>query len=146
MHVWALGLSCETPAALGPPGLHTTSRELQTCTSEGPGLKHHQFHERTLQRGRKNENGSGRRKKKREIQGSPPFGAPLFLGLGAPAFGTPAFATLWWDVPPPDGPHCFWVVVLFLILLRCCFSFCSFWPPTVDSPPPTFAVFGFRKC
>ena len=36
------GLSCETPA-LGPPWLHTTARELQTCTFEGPGLqKHHQ--------------------------------------------------------------------------------------------------------
>ena len=37
MHVWALGLSCETPAGLGPPGLHTTTRELQTCTFDGPG-------------------------------------------------------------------------------------------------------------
>ena len=40
MHVWALRLSCETPAA--PPdraagGSHTTARELQTCTFEGPG-------------------------------------------------------------------------------------------------------------
>ena len=25
------------PSALGPPGFHTTSRELQTCTCEGPG-------------------------------------------------------------------------------------------------------------
>ena len=33
-----LGLSCETPAASGP-GLHTTSRELQTCTFEGLGQK-----------------------------------------------------------------------------------------------------------
>ena len=31
-----LGLSCEAPAALGPPGLHTTARELQTCTFQGP--------------------------------------------------------------------------------------------------------------
>ena len=37
MHVWALGLTCETPAALGPSGLHTTARELQTCTFQGPG-------------------------------------------------------------------------------------------------------------
>ena len=34
-----LGLS----SAPKPPGLHTTARELQTCTFEGPGLqKHHQ--------------------------------------------------------------------------------------------------------
>ena len=31
------------PAALGPPGFHTTARDLQTCTFEGPGAsKHHQ--------------------------------------------------------------------------------------------------------
>ena len=36
MHVWALGLSCETPAS-GPPGLHATTRELQTRTLKGPG-------------------------------------------------------------------------------------------------------------
>ena len=36
-HVWALGLSCETSAASGPPGLHTTARELQTRTFEFPG-------------------------------------------------------------------------------------------------------------
>ena len=28
---------CETPAASGPPGLHTTTRELQTCTFDSPG-------------------------------------------------------------------------------------------------------------
>ena len=28
VHVRALGLSCETPAAFGPPGFHTTAREL----------------------------------------------------------------------------------------------------------------------
>ena len=42
MHVWALGLWCETPAASGPPGLHTTTRELQTCTFERPALPNHQ--------------------------------------------------------------------------------------------------------
>ena len=39
VHVWALGLSCEAPAASGPPGLHMTTREHQTCTFEGPGLQ-----------------------------------------------------------------------------------------------------------
>ena len=37
MHVWALWLSCKTPPASGPPGLHTTARELQTRTFERPG-------------------------------------------------------------------------------------------------------------
>ena len=36
-HVWALGLSCETPAPSGPPGLHTTTRELQMCICDSPG-------------------------------------------------------------------------------------------------------------
>ena len=34
MHVWLSG--CR-PAASGPPGFHTTARELQTCIFEGPG-------------------------------------------------------------------------------------------------------------
>ena len=37
VHVWALCLSCETPAASGPPVLHTTTRELRTCTFERSG-------------------------------------------------------------------------------------------------------------
>ena len=37
------GLSCETTAASGPSGLHTTTRELQTCTFNSPSAsKHHQ--------------------------------------------------------------------------------------------------------
>ena len=37
------GLSCETPAASGPPGFHTTTREL-LLWFQGPGAskKHHQ--------------------------------------------------------------------------------------------------------
>ena len=35
MHVWALRLWCETPAA---SGLHTTIQELQTCTLTAPAL------------------------------------------------------------------------------------------------------------
>ena len=31
-------LSCEAPAAPKPPGLHTTARELQTCTFQGAGV------------------------------------------------------------------------------------------------------------
>ena len=37
VHVWALGLLRETPAALGPAGLLSTTRELQTRTFERPG-------------------------------------------------------------------------------------------------------------
>ena len=90
VHVWALGLSCETPRALGPPGLHTTTRELQTCTFESPGLrKHHQnstrrHPERETKRAKME---AGEREKKSEILGPPIFGAPKFrarfsLGLG----------------------------------------------------------------
>ena len=98
MHVWALELWCETPAALGPSGLHTTTRELQTCTFDGPGAsKHHQkTTRRHTVREKKSETGGGRRKKKREILGLPPFGAPPF---GAPPFGARFFLglgpTLW---------------------------------------------------
>ena len=39
---FSLGLLCETPAALGPPGFHTTAQELQTCTFERPGASIHE--------------------------------------------------------------------------------------------------------
>ena len=39
VHVWALGLSCETPAALGPPGLHTTAREPKRGHLRAPAPK-----------------------------------------------------------------------------------------------------------
>ena len=72
VHVSALRLPCETPAASGPPGLHTTTRELQTCTYEGPGLqKHHQNStKRPPEREEKNEFCGGRGKKKRDILGT----------------------------------------------------------------------------
>ena len=37
---------------LGPPGLHTTTRELQTCTFQGPGasITPPKFHEKTPER------------------------------------------------------------------------------------------------
>ena len=65
-------------------GLHTTARELQTCTFQGPGLLKTppKFNKRTPKRGKK-ENCGGRGKKKSEILDSPPFGAPPF---GAPLF------------------------------------------------------------
>ena len=36
------------PDASGPPGLHTTTRELQTCTFDGPGASKH--HRKTTRR------------------------------------------------------------------------------------------------
>ena len=44
----------------GPPGLHTTARELQTCTFEGPGLQsHHQNSTKGPQRERRKNENSG---------------------------------------------------------------------------------------
>ena len=87
-------------AALGPPGLHTTARELQTCTFEGRGFQsHHQFHETTPKRGRKNENSGGSGKKKNaKFWASHPAG--------------PVFASC-----------CCCLMLAFLVV--CCFSCCS---------------------
>ena len=54
------------PGLVGPPGFHTTARELQTCTFEGPGLqKHHQNStKKTKREGKKNKNCGGRGKKR----------------------------------------------------------------------------------
>ena len=95
--VWALGLWCETPAASGPPGLHTITLELQTYTFDGPGASNTTKKPREdTMRGRKSEIGGGETEKKREILGPPPFGAPLF---GASPFAGPIFLglgpTLW---------------------------------------------------
>ena len=52
----ALGLSCETKASSGAPGLHTTTRELQTCTFQAPALQTPpKFHEKTPREGKKSE-------------------------------------------------------------------------------------------
>ena len=66
-------------STLGPPGLHTTTRELQTCTYQFPSLqKHHQNSTRRLPRERrKNEISCGREKKKSaKFWAPPPFGPP----------------------------------------------------------------------
>ena len=74
MHVWALGLSCETPAASGPPRLHMTTRELQTCTFERPGASN-------------------------TPSGPPPFGPPPFGPPLSPGSGPPPPSA-----PHPSGP------------------------------------------
>ena len=89
VHVWALGLWCEAPAALGPPGLHTTTRKFQTCTFQAPALQTPpKFHEKTLRERRKNEISGGREKKKAQNLGPPtqrrPFALRLFLQTHLP--------------------------------------------------------------
>ena len=107
-------IDCPTPAS-GPPGLHTTTRELKTCTFQGPALQTPpKFHERTpREREReKKENCGGRREKKARNFGPPtlhptlsgphPSGAPLFLGLGLHPSGPPLRG------PTLRGPHPLW--------------------------------------
>ena len=87
------------PTRPGRRGSHTTARELQTCTFEGPGLqKHHQNSTRRPPRERrKNEISGGREKKARNFGPShpsaptlrAPFGPPFFLGSGPHPFGPP---------------------------------------------------------
>ena len=96
----ALGLSCETPTASGPPGLHTTARELQTCTFETPP----KFHEKTPREGRKEHILRREREKSAKFLAPHPSGPhpsnPHPSGLH---FWPPPF----W--PPPSGPHFIWV-------------------------------------
>ena len=100
MHTWALGLSCETPAA--PPDRAAGARTRQPENSKrahfrAPALQTPpKFHARTPRERKKKENCGGGGKKKREILGpppfgAPPFGAPLFLGLGLHPLGPPPF-------------------------------------------------------
>ena len=70
MPVWALGLSCEPLAASGPPGFHTTARELQTRTFEGSGEK------TPKERQKERNGGGGGKKKKRKILGLPTLRGP----------------------------------------------------------------------
>ena len=79
VHVWALGLSCETPAASRPPGLHTTTRELQTCNLTPPALQTPpKIPREHPQRKTKRAKMVRERKNKRKILDLPPFGAPPF--------------------------------------------------------------------
>ena len=94
MHVWALGLSCETPAAPADQGAGARTRQPENS-------KRAHFMAPALQK--PHQKGRG------EILGPPPFGAPPF---GAPPFGVPhpsGCPTLWgappFGVPHPSGPH-----------------------------------------
>ena len=77
------------PGALGPPGLHTTARELQRAHFRAPALRtHHRNFTRTLPReGRKKEKCVGRGEKRAKF-GPAPFGGPPVRG-------------------PPSGGSCF---------------------------------------
>ena len=133
---------------LGPPGFHTTARELQTCTFEGTGLqKHHQNStrrppERDREKERKWER--KRKKKKREILGLPPSGphpsSPHAAGphpagpnpcprpFGPPLLRAPPFGPHPSSGGPP-GLHFFWVwapTFLIFIMLLICFFLCIF--------------------
>ena len=82
--VFALWLSCETPAACRPP----THLRVLALTPPIP--------RNDSKREKKNENGGGRRKKKRKVLGLPPF-EPSTLrdtNLRAPALGAPTFSGL----------------------------------------------------
>ena len=74
-----------------PPGLHTTSREHQTCSFERPGASNTTKIPRKDQQERENENCGGRGKKKREILALPPVGPPTFSMFGPPPFGALPF-------------------------------------------------------
>ena len=102
----------------GPPGFHTTARELQTCTFQGTyASKHHQNStRRPPKRHRNSETVAGKGRKSAKFLapptlrgptfgappfwappfGAPPFAAPLFLGLGPPPIGAPPFGAPFW--------------------------------------------------
>ena len=127
--IYTFGLS----GCRGPPGLHTTTRELQTCTFQGPGASN------TTKIPRKDPKKREERKKIVVVEGkkarnfgpfrAPPFRAPPFgphffqvwactlrsphpsgtnspgpHTSGPPHFGTPAFGTPAFGDPPRDPP------------------------------------------
>ena len=71
------------PGLVGPPGFHTTARELQTCTFQGPGLQKHQQNSTKgpQERERRKKFVAGGGKKKSEIlggaEGCPVEGCPV---------------------------------------------------------------------
>ena len=112
-----------------PPGFHTTARELQTCTFQGPGAsnttKIPREHSKREREREKSENGSGRGKKKREIVGPPPSGShPSSPHAAGPHHSAP--------LPSSGGPpglhfFCFWApTFLILIMLLICSFLCIF--------------------
>ena len=70
--------SCPCCNYLGPPGVHTTARELQTRTLEGPGASKTptKFHEKTPPEREKERTWGREREKKSEILGGAAEGGP----------------------------------------------------------------------
>ena len=82
-----------TPAASGPPGLHTTTRELQTCTFQGPGASNTTKIPRKdpQERERRMKIVAGEGKQSAKFWASHPSGphpsGPTFSRFGPPPFG-----------------------------------------------------------
>ena len=121
-------LACRVPATSGPPGLHTTTRELQTCTFQGPGTSNTTKIPRKDPKTEKKERKLWREsEKKREILGPPTLRGPTFRGstlrgstlrgptlrgptlrgppfwappFWAPPFGAPPFRASQFGAPP----------------------------------------------
>ena len=151
MHIWALGLSCETPAA--PPDRAAGARTRQPENSKRAHLRvpalqtPPKFHEKDKREGKKNKNCGRRGKKKREILGPHPSGLhpsglhpsglhPSGLHpLGAPTLRAPPFGAPPFGVPPfwlhPSGPHFFWVWPPHLLLAP---LHPPCWAPTLPGP------------
>ena len=120
----ALPRDRHSPAATGPPGLHTTTRELQTCTFERTGASNStKIPREDLQRGRKRTNFAGREGKKRVILGPPPLQAPTLR-------------------TPPFEPHFFWVWVPTLGAPYPLATPLELPPPSLPRPPHTWSTTG----
>ena len=106
------------PHQTGPPGLHTTTRELQTRTFERPDASNTTRipRKRPKEREKRTENCGGESEKKEQNFGPPPFGPPTVRAphpsgppqlrgpttSGPHNFGPPLFPGL---APHPLGPH-----------------------------------------
>ena len=84
-----------------PPGLHTTARELQTCTFEGSAASNTTKIPRQAERHKESETVMGKGRKSAKFWPVPPFGAPPF---GAPPFGAPPFGAPPFGAPPFGTP------------------------------------------
>ena len=108
VRVWSsLVVMCEPrrPGLVGPPGFHTTARELQTRTFERPGAsKHHQNSTRRHQREKKRTKfPAGESKNKSEILGGPGEGPSGGGGPGGEDQNTPTTYTH--KQQPPTGTN-----------------------------------------
>ena len=101
------GLLRETLAALGPLGLHTTARELQTCTFERPGASNTTKipREDPPEREERMKFPAGE-KKKRKMLGPHPFGPPT--PSNPHPFEPPTTRSAHHPTRPPPNPKKNW--------------------------------------